>query len=391
MLLADYILQLNDKDISKRLAALRGILHLESTGEKKAPLGSDYVNNHIHTVYSFSPYSPSAAVYFAREAGLTTAGIMDHDSVGGIREFLQAGEIMSLPVTCGFECRVSMSSTDLKSKRINNPDQLSNAYVALHAIPHKSIDLCEAFLKPYREKRNIRNRKMTDKINDIVSAYGISLNFDSDILPLSFNHDNGSVTERHILFALSLAIISKFGKGIQTVEFIKNILKINLSLTVEGYLNDDKNKFYEYDLLGALKSNFVPLFYIEATDECPHVSEFIDFAKKSGAISAYAYLGDVTSSVTGDKKAQKFEDDYIEELFAILSDLGFNAVTYMPSRNTIDQLKRVMGLCEQHSLMQISGEDINTPRQSFICKELLKPEFKHLSDSTWKLIEHENA
>ena len=33
------------------------------------------VNNHIHTIYSFSPYSPTAAVWFARQAGLCTCGL----------------------------------------------------------------------------------------------------------------------------------------------------------------------------------------------------------------------------------------------------------------------------------------------------------------------------
>ena len=72
----------------------------------------------------------------------------------------------------------------------------------------------------------------------------------------------------------------------------------------------------------------------------------IALADKIGAVSAYAYLGDVGDSVTGDKKPQKFEDDYLDELFDVLKELKFNAVTYMPSRNTHEQLDRVRALCE---------------------------------------------
>jgi len=75
----------------------------------------------------------------------------------------------------------------------------------------------------------------------------------------------------------------------------------------------------------------------------------------------------------------------------MLGDLGFKAVTYMPSRNTMAQLERVMKLCEKYDLFQISGEDINTSRQSFICPALEKPEFAHLSTATWVLIGHEKA
>jgi len=85
----------------------------------------------------------------------------------------------------------------------------------------------------------------------------------------------------------------------------------------------------------------------------------------------------------------KFEDDYVEELFDYIKEIGFKAITYMPSRNTKKQLKVVRSLCDQHDFIQISGEDINSPRQSFKCEALLDPDYKNLIDATWKLIEHE--
>jgi hypothetical protein len=39
--------------------------------------------------------------------------------------------------------------------------------------------------------------------------------------------------------------------------------------------------------------------------------------------------------------------------------------------------------------MEISGVDINSPRQSFNCPEVLRPESRHLLDTTWALIAHE--
>jgi hypothetical protein len=63
----------------------------------------------------------------------------------------------------------------------------------------------------------------------------------------------------------------------------------------------------------------------------------------------------------------------------------------MPSRNTAEQLGRVMSLCEKYGFMQISGEDINQPRQSFICRQLGEPRYKHLIETTWALVGHEKA
>jgi len=66
-------------------------------------------------------------------------------------------------------------------------------------------------------------------------------------------------------------------------------------------------------------------------------------------------------------------------------------VTYMPSRNTMEQLRRLMALCGLHGLFQVSGEDINTSRQPFVCPALTQPEFRHLNTATWVLIGHEAA
>ena len=153
---------------------------------------------------------------------------------------------------------------------------------------------------------------------------------------------------------------------------------------------DAQYPFYEYDLLGMLKGAFVPKIYIDADAECPKLADMVALCEKIDAYLCYAYLGDVVNSVTGDKKAQKFEDDYLEDVFECLKENGVKAVTYMPTRNTPEQLTRLRGLCDQYGMFQISGEDINSPRQSFVIKAMENPLFKNLIDATWKLIEHEN-
>jgi hypothetical protein len=385
----ELIIKLNDKNIATRLEALEKLAGKVKNGEIAPPVQGNDVNNHIHTTYSFSPYSPTKAVWMAYMAGLTTAGIMDHDSIGGADEFIKAGKIIGLETTIGIECRVDVSKTVLNNRRVNNPDQDSVAYVAIHGIPHTQIGRVEEFFKPYIEHRNIRNRKMVSKLNEILNPFGIALDFDNDIVPLSMASAGGSITERHILFAVSKKIIEKFGKGIAIVEFLKNALKINISNKIVDLLLDENNSFYDYDLLGALKSDMVASFYIPATDECPDVTDIVALAKEISGILAYAYLGDVTNSVTGDKKAQKFEDDYLDLLFKTLNELGFRAVTYMPSRNTIEQIRRIKALCDEYGFFQISGEDINSPRQFFVCVAQRDEEFKNLVDSAWALINHE--
>lgn len=389
----ELIQKLNADTKEERLAALRELMALYKSGDLPAPEKTGFVNNHIHTTYSFSPYSPTKALYTAWKNGLRTAGIMDHDSSAGAREFIEAGRIIGMPVTCGVELRVRGFGSPLDGYRINNPDQNGVAYVALHGIPHRNIEKVGEWMAPYRRARDERNEKMCMRLSEIFAPYGVKLDYKADVLPESNHTEGGSVTERHILFALAKKLIAKYPSPSGLLELLKQKLGIAVSQKAEGLILAGENDpyLYPYDLLGVLKSSLVEKFYINATDECPDVREYIAKAKEFGAISAYAYLGDVGDSVTGDKKAQKFEDSYLPLLFDTLKKLGFNAVTYMPSRNTRAQLDRVMEMCRSNALFEISGEDINSPRQSFVCKAMADPAFAHLTDSTYALIGHEIA
>ena len=349
------------------------------------PMVPQYINNHIHTTYSFSPYSPTAAVYAARMEGLCTAGIIDHDSISGAEEFIEAAEIIGIPVTIGMEARVSMDGTRLEGRRTNNPDQVGVSYMTIQSVPHDKINTLTEFFKPYQAARHARNRKMIAKINELV---GVELDYDRDVLPLSEAANNGGVTERHLMYALAIELVKQVGKGQPMIDKL-TALGMNLSEKQKALLSDTDYPFYEYDVLGMLKGTFVPMIFIDATDECPKLQDMVKICADVDAYLCYAYLGDVGDSVTGDKKAQKFEDDYLDDVFECLKEEGVKAVTYMPTRNTPAQLERLRGLCDQYGMFQISGEDINTPRQSFIIKAMENPMFQNLIDATWKLIEHE--
>ena len=346
--------------------------------------------NHIHTDYSFSPYSPTAAVYFAKESGLSSAGIVDHDSVAGAREFMRAGGLLGLPTTVGVELRVSMAGSAFEGMRTNHPDQIGISYFALHGIPENKIEATDGFLWRLRRVRKSRIERMTGKLNDLIKHKDIYLDFKNDVLPLSRYSEGGGLTERHLLLALARALIKACGRGAGLTALLKR-LGIYINEKQEKLLADTEYYFYDYDLLGILKGAFMEQIYIDATDECPKLRDVVAFAEEIGAVLCYAYLGDVVASVTGDKKPQKFEDDYIEELFKFLKDSRVNAITYMLTRNTAAQLKTVKALCKKYDMLEVCGEDINSPRQSFVCENLKLGEHTALINSTRMLIEKTNS
>ncbi|GHU73303.1 hypothetical protein AGMMS49992_11430 [Clostridia bacterium] len=350
-----------------------------------------YVNNHIHTAYSFSPFTPAEAARQAQRAGLVTAGIMDHDSVSGAEEFLRACAEVGIAGTVGFECRCRMTGTPFECRRLNNPDQSGVAYVACHGIPRRSFEAADKWLAPFRAHREQRDRRMVERLNAVCSDASLHISYDEDVRPLSMVVKGGSVTERHILFALTKRLIDRHGKGHKLIGVLESAFNLEIDYKNAAILSADNDPYYDYRTLGILKSSLVEKFYVDAEEECPHIQEFVDFANSIGAVPAYPYLGDVGESVTGDKKAQAFEDAFLGELIKYIKQIGFQAVTYMPTRNTMAQLTRLMKLCDDNDMFQISGEDINTPFQSFVCEKLALPEFSQLIDAAWALIGHERA
>ena len=77
---------LNHDNVNTRLESLQELQKLIEAGQLERPQPGGFVNNHIHTTYSFSPYSPTKAVWMAYNAGLTTAGLwtMTHQRSQGI-------------------------------------------------------------------------------------------------------------------------------------------------------------------------------------------------------------------------------------------------------------------------------------------------------------------
>lgn len=376
-----YFKKLNGGSAEDRLSALASLVKVE---EKPVRRDND-ANNHIHTIYSFSPYSPTKAAYMAYSAGLTSAGIMDHDSLSGVEEFKKACEIVGLGSTCGVEVRCKF---DRGFGKINHPDQANCIYMAAHGIPKQNVKAFNEYLDFYRKKRNERDAKMCKLITGKFGKFGVELDFEKDVLPLSESKDGGSVTERHLLYALAVKLDKKFGRTNELIAFLENDLNLKVSEKIKGFLLDENNEHFLYDLLGVLKAD-TAFFYIDADEEMPLAEDFVKKAIELGAIPAYAYLGDVGDSVTGDKKAQKFEDDFLPELIKEIKAIGFKAVAYMPTRNTPEQLKRISALCKENGLFEISGEDVNSPRQKFACAALALPENAHLIDATWALIGHE--
>lgn len=355
-------------------------------------------NNHIHTCYSFSPYTPAAAALHARQAGLQVAGSVDHDSATGAAELAAAAGQLGMGAVTGFECRVYVYSADevacgeapLHERKFNNPDTPGIAYMTVQGIAASQRERVAHFLAPIRQARLARTTEMAARANAVLARLDAQrIDVAADIVAQSQFHQGGTVTERHLLAAMATKLVDRFGRGQALVNGLAE-LGMSLSDAMAAQLADEDNEHLIFDLLGVMKAEFLgEIYVVPSRAECPTMAEVIEFALSIAAVPCYAYLGDVTASPTGDKKAEKFEDDFLEELFALLHRVGMPAITYMPPRNTPEQMARIARLAAEYGLLEVSGVDINTPRQSFNCPELQRRELAHLNVATWALVAHE--
>lgn len=139
----------------------------------------DKIDLHMHTTYSDGIYTPFQIVKKAKEAGISTISITDHDSVNGIEGAIMFGNEIGVDVIPGLEI-----STDIEDQEV---------HILGYFIDHTSEEL-RKYLSFFRDERLERARRMVKKIN--------KLNIDLSIDEVLSRAKNSAVGRPHIAIAL---------------------------------------------------------------------------------------------------------------------------------------------------------------------------------------------
>ena len=113
---------------------------------------------HTHSSASDGSDSPEELIHAAQRTGLSAIALTDHDTISGLPEFLRAAEVSGVTAVPGVEI-----SANLYNKEIH--------ILGLFVDP--VAPGLTAFLEAVRNKRNIRNQQMIEKLNII--GYQITL------------------------------------------------------------------------------------------------------------------------------------------------------------------------------------------------------------------------
>ena len=190
---------------AQRIEALRVV-----AADEHFPSWVPEPNNHIHTCFSFSPYTPTHAALLARRAGLRVVGSVDHDSIGAAVEMSEATSVLGMGSVTGFEIRARFGEgTPLAQRKLNNPDSVGVAYMTVQGVPAPAREKVAEWLAPRRAARLERTLAMAERANQILTDLGLEP-FDPQAVMVGISQyaNGGGITERHLLAAMASALIA---------------------------------------------------------------------------------------------------------------------------------------------------------------------------------------
>lgn len=372
--------QLHAPKAKKRLKAVKKLqkLDLKLGAEFLPQVREDDANLHVHTYYSYSPYSPSQAAYLAYRSGLASAGIMDHDTLSGAEEFVKACKTLGLAHSVGFDFRVRLKQDKTARYPLRSDGY---TYISVYGVPKKVLKKVNLWLKEDREMRSARNRKFCDSVSKLFVPYGVAVDYAKDVLPLTKIKEDGSVTERHVLRAAAKGVVDAYGRGDGVMNFLQKV-GFTLDEHLTALLSDEDNPFYVDDLVTALKEN-AGAFGVGSRREAIDMPDVVTRLENFGAIVSYLYFGNLDDLVEGENTKEKMQN-----LVLGVKELGFHSISVKISRHSEEDLALLCDLCREHDILLLPGTAVNSPRQPFGCDVQLKPEFKSLADACWAVVGH---
>jgi predicted metal-dependent phosphoesterase TrpH len=117
-----------------------------------SPSSAGRADLHAHTTHSDGALTPYELVNKAKQAGLTTLSITDHDNVGALDEAMEWGKSVGVEVVPGLELSVSVGEKDV--------------HILAYFFDHKDQTLLE-YLSFFRRERLKRAERIVEKLNKI--------------------------------------------------------------------------------------------------------------------------------------------------------------------------------------------------------------------------------
>ncbi len=333
---------------SKRINVLKKIVKIDEKAGGIAKRTNAQINT--STIYSFSPYTPTEAVYMAYNAGMPVCGISDTDSAAGMKEFVKAAKICGLSYTLG--CR---THAVIGGKRVG---------IMIYGIAEDQIPALEALLANNREQSRQAAEMRCKELNRLLKTkYTYKLDFNKIKDETEYKR-GGTVTQRHVYYAFAKLLCAKIEKGEKMIECIRSLGFEPREKSMPVLLAKD-NPYYEYDLAREMSYN------------AGHEKEkYTDFAQLNKEIKV---LGGFCAFIAKERELADAEG-FAESL----KKTGFDAVCADTSCANLDAFNAA---CIKRNMLLLPWNHIDSPRKKFLMQEGMV----HIMENVWALVGNELA
>ena len=243
---------------------------------------------HTHTVHSDGTFSSSELAREAKRIGLSAIALTDHNSTAGLDEFLSVARELSLEAAAGVEFSVDYEGEEL--------------HVIGLFIEREHYGRVMEFIGDLKEKKNVANRKLIDKLR----AIGYDVDYD--------------------------AILAT------TPEGYVNRAHIAIDMVRRGYIESVSEAF---ETLLSEKSGY----YV--SPEKPGIFETIEFIDSIGAVSILAH------------PLLQLSRDELRELLMKDGCRKLDAVETLYAKYSLEDREFSSALCRELSLLESGGSDFH--------------------------------
>ncbi len=249
----------------------------------------NYIDLHLHTDYSDGTLSPTELVKLCYEKNIKTISITDHDTLKGLKEAKSIAKEFNINLINGVEMSAMF--------------QGENIHILCYGFDYRSNLLQEFLDTKAIEMRNIRNKKIMEKLNNL----GITIS-------------NNDLIERNSSTIITRAHFSTF-------------------LINKGVVKDRHEAFDKY-------LNKDGLAYVPKV--LPDVEEVTDLIKKIGGITSLAH-----------PNLYKFFHNNFFEKLKLLKSLGLNGVECYHSTYNSNITTMLLSYCNELDMVATGGSDFH--------------------------------
>lgn len=321
-----------------RLKALKRISQTISE-----PINGDNANLQIHTNNSFSPYTPSLAVFMAYKFGIRLCGLCDNYTLRGADEFIKACKMLNLTYSVGVELRADFNFLEIGS-----------ANVLLLGIAQRFHKQTQEALRVFRENQKGNIEATCLSVNKKIKRFGFTIDVNKDVLKVIPKNKDRVLLSKYVFFALANKLVKQFD-ATQIENFVFE-LGIKLEEDEKALLSDFSNQHYVYDLANVLfehRDSFFP------KKKYAPAKKIVELGRKVGAISVVELqLKNMNTFTAGSIKR-------LESVLNGVKSLGFDGVCFDANKLDAELRQKLFEMLKQMELLPFALNEVEFPRQQF--------------------------